>query len=845
MHPAAAITALVLASAGLGALDSLVADRCVLLDRDGRGDRGAWPAAYGGAGVERADGVLRIAISGTGQLGLVNFNGHQPLDVPAIPREPAPVVRLDVRLHADGERRLRLGWRAGGEPAFSADAVHTLRPGSWTSVILPMPGSDAPAAGWAVGLDGPGRLELREAVLGWRTRATLDPLPRLALADADAVALSGRASETSEIVLRVAGEDGGIVLERRLPVRDGAWSGELRRADLPAFAVCSLSAALPGSTAPDARSSERRLYAFPAAGRPLPALVRRGGQLLSAGRPFAFTGINHTDLMMPHARESDREALAREVGRMQGWGMRVMRVALVWGMIQPAPGVFPGDPRWLEEIRSRGLNQRWVEDLDFLVRLAGERGIYSVIDLHEPPCDPYRWFTGGDHNRRDAPGTAIAWLAPDARTAGPFELENPVHRRALVDTWAWLARHFAGDGNIMCFEAPFNEPHDAFMSAQENWAAVTQECALAIKAADPGRLVFSMPAGWGHDNVGWSFTWMQPAGIDGIAPHHYIGNGPVPMREDAKAFEAPWYARDAEATFARALPALFLATGTARMPVYNGEGGDWMPRILLPGIEESQARLMMYEATIVQSWAAGLAGHLNWRVTHDDKGYDLRVYASARRFAEVFDAGPLDWSHAEVAIVQNTDADPSVNSHNFSAVPFAEMMLALHLGPVHYLSDDQVLYRGIARQSKGLEQVGDSVASFAGYKAILVDPRNLDGRVAAALRGCRVPQLVVADPARMDLAAIAEFLRAQGVGVDTSTPADIQVAIGPQHVVLFRRGGAGGSFRLHTAPAIDGVFRLEDEAGRVVFSGTAAELRARGAGLSLDRWRAAFLRIRR
>lgn len=90
----------------------------------------------------------------------------------------------------------------------------------------------------------------------------------------------------------------------------------------------------------------------------------------------------------------------------------------------------------------------------------------------------------------------------------------------------------------------------------------------------------------------------------------------------------------------------------------------------------------------------------------------------------------------------------------------------------------------------------------------------------------------------------AAFLVGKGVAVDTTTPAGVQVAVGPQHLVLFRRAG-DGAFRLHTPLAISGSFRLEDESGRTVFSGAAAELRERGVELSLARWRAAILRIRR
>lgn len=839
---------MILLASSASALDSLVADREVLLDRHGGGSLGAWPAGWGGAAAERlADGV-RFTLAGPAQMALVNFNAHQPLAVAALPREPAPVVRLELRLEADGPRHLRLGWRGDEAVAVPDGDGAAVEPGAWTALVLPMPAAPpgGMARGWVLALDGPGRIELREAVLGWRTQVLLDPLPRDVLHRAPSATLRGRAVGAAEIVLRVRSEAGALALERRATVRDGAFSVEVAAAELPAYAVCTAVAALPGPETAERSSAGRTFYAYPASlGRSLPPVSRQGSRLFADGRPFAFVGINHTDLMMPHARDYRPEDLAREVGRMSGWGMRAMRVALAWGMIQPAEGVFPGDPRWQEELRARGLNQRWLEELDYLVALAGAAGIYTIIDLHEPPCDPHRWFLGGDHRKPDEPGTAIAWLAPDRMQRVEFDVAIPRHRQGLLSTWRWLATHFRGNGNVLGFESPFNEPHDRNLSNQERWSELTSAVALAVKAVDPERLVFAMPAGWGHDNVAWSHTWLQPVGIDGLAPHHYLANGPVPLRSDAGTFKEPWNAREQEATFERSLASVFLASATGRQPVYNGEGGDWLPRVFLPQVDEPLARQMMYEATLAQCYAAGTAGHLNWRVTHDDGGYDLRVYAAARRFAPVYAAGPVDWSQAEVAVVQNSEAVPSVNGHNFACVPFAELMLALHLGPVHYLSDDEVVYRGIVRESKGLEQVSDASAALAGYKAILVDPRNLDARVAAALKSCPIPQLVVSDPGHLDAPAVAAFLTAQGVAVDTRTPAGIQVAVGPQHLVLFRRAGDSGPFRLHIPLAISGSFRLEDESGRSVFSGGAAELVRDGAALELDRWRAAILRIRR
>lgn len=826
--------------------EPIVATLQVLFGGDGGASRGAWEAGWGGATAARADGGLRFAITRPGQAGLVNFNGHQALPLDPVHGDPAPVVSFELRLRADASRRFRFGWRDGGDPVWATRAEPIAPGGEWRRMVLPLAERPAgfTARGWAVGLDGPGEVDLRNVVLGSLRAVSIEAVARDALYANDMLALAGRTS-AGQVAVEVR-VDGAVALSRPASVADGAWTCRIRRADIPPFAVCSLVARVPGDAGPAAAAPPAEVYAYPerTASR-LPAVERQANLLLAGGRPFAFVGINHTDLMMPHVREFHPEELAREVGRMAGWGMRAMRVGLSWGMIQPAEGVFPGDPRYSAELRSRGLNERWIEELDYLVALAGQHGIYAVIDLHEPPCDPYRYFLGGDPNKRDQPGTAISWLSGDRTKAAHFDLSLPRHRAALLSTWRWLAQHFKGDGNILGFEPPFNEPHDAYLSSQANWAALTSECALAVKAIDPQRLQFAMVAGWGHDNVGWSHTWLQPTGVDGISPHHYLANGPVPLRADATTFNEPWNAREQAPTFAHAMAAVWLASATHQQPVYNGEGGDWLPRVFLPQVDEPLARQMMYEATLAQCYAAGVAGHFNWRVTHDDAGYDLRVFAAARRMAPVLAAGPIDWSKAEVGIIQNSEAVPSTNGHNFACVPFAEMQVALHLGPVHYITDDEIVYRGIVRESKGLEQVSDASASLSGYKAILVDPRNLDARVAAALKSLAIPQLVVPDAGTMDLQAVAAFLAAHGVGVDRETPADIQVAVGPRHLVLFRRAGESGPARLRTPLAIPGSFKLIAEDGTAVFSGTAAELRRDGCEVVIARWRMAILRVER
>src|SRR5690606_20796370 len=121
------------------------------------------------------------------------------------------------------------------------------------------------------------------------------------------------------------------------------------------------------------------------------------------------------------------------------------------------------------------------------------------------------------------------------------------------------------------------------------------------------------------------------------------------------------------------------------------------------------------------------------------------IYEAAyRRFAPVYSAGPIDQMNAEILFVQNTAAVPINNGLNHACVPFARLTLDLHLAPVHYMTDDQLLGAGLVQMAVGLEQV-EQIATGLRYKAAVVDTRNLDSRALELLRGAKLPLLLVDD----------------------------------------------------------------------------------------------------
>ncbi|WP_288560624.1 cellulase family glycosylhydrolase [uncultured Victivallis sp.] len=574
------------------------------------------------------------------------------------------------------------------------------------------------------------------------------------------------------------------------------------------------------------------------------------GKLVAAGKPFAFTGMNFTDFMlgMSIRRDLNRESVAAAVARIKEWKVRMVRIPLNLGLIQPAEGVFPGNPRWEEIYKRHKLKTDFFRNLEYFISLAGDHGIYSVLEIHGVPKDPYRYFLGGTPADRAAskPGKAIAWLYSEGDKPTTFiDMRNPRECRALEETFRFLARHFRGDSNILGFEVPYNEPHDAYMSIPANYNRITGRIIRLIQAEDPDRLTFSMPPAWGHDNATWPATFLPPEGLSGGGPHFYVGNGPVPLRADSKQSREPWLCRDVELTFDYALPAVLFPYSGIGYPVFNGEGGEHGHRSFLPRLTPEEAASLMIEANLVQCYAAGLCGAVQWTMWSEKVFRQFeKVYAEQySRFGDIYAAGPVDWSRAEAAIIQNPAAVPINNGYNFSCIPFVRLMLDLHLGGrLRYLTDDQIIHSGLTNVSAGLEQVSDAAMDSC-YKALIVDRRNLDSRVEQALKKIKTPVLWVDDASRLTAEEFAAFLRENAIPVDTKSPADIQIVEGPEHLILYRRRGESSAATVYPLLQRKGIFSLAGEDGATVFTGDAEKLHNVGFKADVPKWRSRIYRI--
>jgi|GEM_PF-851610 Endoglucanase len=830
--------------------------------REGTGE--GTPSAYAGATprVEKApDGreILRLPSTGRNEVNLLwTFWGHHRPSADQWPSGSGTRASLTIASESAVTLQSRLYVKTGGWSEPVPGPALALSPGQPATLEIPLPSSLPPGAVeqlrvlFSASPSVP-PLTITGISVGNLVPVAVYPETHDPANPAAPVAIAGRASPGADVVVQARAADSSrTIKEWRVTAgaADGRFSFQIDPASLPAGPLTLRAATRPAAGGETLFSADASLYLYPIIDRAktLPLVHREGRQLLVDGKPWAFAGLNYTRFLLEFSLpgRASFQTVAEDLRRYGDWGVSVLRVPFHLGMFQPRPGVFPDHPDYLEILKSHNLDPRFYELFEYFVAVAGHHGIRVILDWHEMPTDPYRYFVGGNLNQKKEgkPGTGIAWLH-DPATGKAAEPGDARHTRAIVDTNRWLARRFKGNGNILGFEVPYNEPHGVTDSSDLAWRKITSDTILPIVSEDPARLTFGMPPAWGHSNVLNSVTWMLPDHITGITPHHYLGNGPVPLRSDAKTRHSPWLARDVAATFDHSMFAAALPNSAAPAPIYNGESGEHGYGSFLPDMDRRAATSLMIEAQLVQTYASGWTGSLGWTLTGHETVYQpvVDLYEAAyRRFAPVYAAGPVDQMNADILFVQNTAAVPINNGLNHACVPFARLALDLHLTPVHYMTDDQLLGTGLVQMAVGLEQV-EQIATGLRYKAAVVDTRNLDSRALDLLRGSKLPLLVVDDAAKLTAPELAAFLKKAGVALDEKTPAELQLVEGPSHLLVYRRSGEGAA---RAWPRLDraGPFELIDEQDRVVFSGTAAALAEKGVPVDLPRWRTAIFRIR-
>jgi endoglycosylceramidase len=179
------------------------------------------------------------------------------------------------------------------------------------------------------------------------------------------------------------------------------------------------------------------------------ARLHRDGTWLRdrAGRVVLLRGLDYSGLEfgnfvgMPHGPEE------ADFAQMASWGVNVVRLAVAWHYLEPAPGV---------------LDRSHLHDqVDAVIRFARRHGIAVVLELHQflwSPCfggnGVPAWTCEG---KGYPPGAFLQaqhdfWagaLAPDGRR----QIDH------LLDVWRHLARHYRARSNVVGFDF-LNEPLD-------------------------------------------------------------------------------------------------------------------------------------------------------------------------------------------------------------------------------------------------------------------------------------------------------------------------------------------------------------------------------------------------
>lgn len=751
--------------------------------------------------------TVLVPTSSTNETNLVwTFWGHTRPSLAAWPQGDNARLSLTLASEETISVRPSVFLRAGEWTApLEAPAV-TLSASQPVTVLLPLPpaasgraiesirvllGSDRPIPGltlsaWAVGEE--------------RVIALEPPNEALLRGASPLIAVSGDTLPRATVAVQVVATDGSPVADFR-PVADadGRFGFNLDRTKLPVGPL-TLRASVKKSDGATATAREVSVYLFPLVqpGKSLPMVQRAGRELLVDGKPWGFAGLNYTRFNLGYTIRTDFREAAEDLRTYAAWGVNVLRIPLNLSALQPAPGVFPDSPRYAEILRAHRLDPEFFNLLDSFIGWAGHHGIRVVLEWHEVPNDPYRYFIGGNEQLRGSgqPGGGIAWLAgPDGKNRADWG--DPRLVQAVADTNRWLARHYKGNGNLLGIEVPYNEPHSDVDSSEIAWRRITAATVRPVVAEDPARLTFGMAPAWGHGNVFASATWLLPDDLSGVAPHYYLGNGPVALRPDAKSRPEPWLARDVAATFDHSFAAVALPHSAVPAPVWNGESGEHGFESLFPDLKQLQSAPWMIEAQLVQAYASGMCGGLGWTLTGHESIYAplLPVLEKHyRRFAPVYAAGPVDYSKAKVLFVQSPGAVP--------------------------------------------------VASGLNYRAAIVDTRNVDSRALDLLRAAKLPVLTTADAAQLTADQLADFLASAGHAVDRRTPAGLQLIPGRAHLIVYRRSGDSAEpVRVYPNLDYDGVRSLVDEQGQVVFTGPASRLAADGLEVSLAKWTSAIFRL--
>ncbi|GAA0137808.1 hypothetical protein YSY43_46490 [Paenibacillus sp. YSY-4.3] len=205
----------------------------------------------------------------------------------------------------------------------------------------------------------------------------------------------------------------------------------------------------------------------------------------------------------------------KDLDNIKDMGMNVVRVPILYLELMDKYGNWKKDP--------------WSK-LDWLVKEAGDRGIYVLLDLHG---------TFGAQNTFDNSGEV---------NSDPQLWKNPVYQDRTVKLWEGIATHYKGNPTIAGYDL-LNEP-DRVSKQQLN--AFYDRLYKAIRAIDPDHTIYmeaawswnqlDAPSTYGWTNVVYEMHYYAMAGSEASnwnAQNNLVNNALQGIREHQRNWNVP------------------------------------------------------------------------------------------------------------------------------------------------------------------------------------------------------------------------------------------------------------------------------------------------------------------